>query len=947
MSPLAVDSSSSRPRSPSSPSTPIRIDRPPLKAPSPLSTASSPYQFIDESDALPSPVDSHVTSSKPSRRKSILGKRRNFTQVWNGYSSTTSLNTTITSPGDNTSRDVNTRQAGAFSNNNDNKKKGNKNHQNSTSSTETRHDNLNSEDYPSSSLLAASKRVFSKSVDDLSSFTKTSLLSSPINYSRPRKSVDERRITQIYHRPFSASPTSSNNATYGFSNMQSGFIHKRPNNGTDPAEEEELDDISTGSSTSLAHSPMPSDDSLSSSIPPSFPRNHHPTHHIFKVPKLPSLPSSKHSVSSSTSSTASTSASVSATAPPSLQKGKKEHKQKSASKHRKASSSFAQQSVQLPPSISLPGGLCIESTASILASSMEEDIPANPSSFLDFSNEIMSSVPQGSSEGRNGIEITNNIENQRKRKSMDGRSVKSDTILLTSPGLAPPFKLSPTLSSKSAPSPTLNPSPSNPSSFPLSSSPSGTSSFPKRPPLASRKSSGNARTGSTKSNATARFPSFGSPKSSPLALNGQSDNNPNNTSSAVGSRPVMPGRQRSSQIILIEGFLQRKTDHRSHIKASSWSFPFSSSSGGSIFSSSSSNTASSASATPGKSGEPQFNSLRRPSPGRSNSEANVREVDLSKGWKPFYAILRGTNLYLYKLSSDLSWQAKTCFSNYITTRSLPSTTSLSSSSTRMPSTFAPSTPCQTTSSLNEDKVKASISNSAKAAYLLPIANSTVRLVHSATRGDVFELVTEEGEVAILQTGDKAETDKWMQILSNTGTSIANKRASYLETIGKLDIGNALAEKRLQPDTIQERKSESHDRPMPGQASSVQQNNARMFGTSLEELVRREGGKIPRLAEALFKEIESRGLLEVSHFLIALSPCLHCLLIDRPHQTGIYRVPGENRVMQATKAKLNGERMHSFGCPCSTFPQLTTPFRVRSHSRRRSRFCNRSMVFGPS
>lgn len=48
-----------------------------------------------------------------------------------------------------------------------------------------------------------------------------------------------------------------------------------------------------------------------------------------------------------------------------------------------------------------------------------------------------------------------------------------------------------------------------------------------------------------------------------------------------------------------------------------------------------------------------------------------------------------------------------------------------------------------------------------------------------------------------------------------------------------------------------------------------------------------------------------------------------LLIDRPHQTGIYRVPGENRVMQATKAKLNGERMQSFGCPCSTFPQLTT------------------------
>jgi len=240
----------------------------------------------------------------------------------------------------------------------------------------------------------------------------------------------------------------------------------------------------------------------------------------------------------------------------------------------------------------------------------------------------------------------------------------------------------------------------------------------------------------------------------------------------------------------------------------------------------------------------------------------MREIDLSKGWKPFYAILRGTNLYLYKIPSDITWQAKSCFSNYTGSKSQPTplSSSSSSSSSRWLSTYTSSTPLQSTNKINEDKLKASISNHSKAAYLLPLANSKFRITTSANKGDVFELLTEEGEVAILQGASKEEADRWMKLLANTGVSIANKRASYLEAIGKLDLGDSLSQRGFnQPDTIPERNSESHDRSMligVGGSTTV-------FQIPLERLVTCKGGKIPKIAEFLFREVENRGLFEVS------------------------------------------------------------------------------------
>lgn len=208
----------------------------------------------------------------------------------------------------------------------------------------------------------------------------------------------------------------------------------------------------------------------------------------------------------------------------------------------------------------------------------------------------------------------------------------------------------------------------------------------------------------------------------------------------------------------------------------------------------------------------------------------------------------------------MNWQAKSCFSNY-TGSKIQSSGSLSSStsSSRILSTFAPSTPLQSKFDIDEDRLKASISNQSKAAYLLPVANSTLRVTSSASKGDVFELLTEEGEVAVLQAASKEEADKWRQLLSNTGVNIANKRASYLEAIGKLDLGDTLRQRGLQPDSIPERNSESHD----SLGVSGSSGSPKVFGIPLERLVAREGGKIPNIAEFLFSEVENRGLLEVS------------------------------------------------------------------------------------
>lgn len=121
---------------------------------------------------------------------------------------------------------------------------------------------------------------------------------------------------------------------------------------------------------------------------------------------------------------------------------------------------------------------------------------------------------------------------------------------------------------------------------------------------------------------------------------------------------------------------------------------------------------------------------------------------------------------------------------------------------------------------------------------------------------MFELLTEEGEVAILQTASKTEAERWMNMLSSTGLSVANKRASYLEAIGKLDLGESIGPNARQPETIPERNSESHER----HAGFL--DGTKVFGVPLETLVARDGGNIPAIAEFLFREVEARGLLEV-------------------------------------------------------------------------------------
>jgi len=112
----------------------------------------------------------------------------------------------------------------------------------------------------------------------------------------------------------------------------------------------------------------------------------------------------------------------------------------------------------------------------------------------------------------------------------------------------------------------------------------------------------------------------------------------------------------------------------------------------------------------------------------------------------------------------------------------------------------------------------------------------------------------------------------MSILASMGTSIANKRASYLggisATLGRLDTvtggGNTPALSSIHPETIHERNSESWEQAATSSQSTPKEarKDHKLFGVPLETLIEREGGKIPKIIQFLLHEVETRGLLEV-------------------------------------------------------------------------------------
>lgn len=277
--------------------------------------------------------------------------------------------------------------------------------------------------------------------------------------------------------------------------------------------------------------------------------------------------------------------------------------------------------------------------------------------------------------------------------------------------------------------------------------------------------------------------------------------------------------RRDSQIVLFEGLVKRKADYKSHKKTVSRGFPFyssvSSSSGG--------------------------KSPRSPAGQMQLAPPDAKDMDLSRGWKPYYAVLRGTKLHLYKIPLESLAAVKLAFA---------STTPPSDSNT----------PAEV------GRLQDGISQAPHSACSLSIANSKIRELPSAQRAYVFEVQTEEGEVAILQTMSASLVEKWTSVLEEVGQTIASRRASYLET---LSTAASVINEQAQPS--------SPSSPSPKRWASS--NAVAVFGTRLEDLVRREGRPLPAILERLLEAIEEHGLAE----------------------TGIYRISGENKVVLAMKA----------------------------------------------
>lgn len=379
--------------------------------------------------------------------------------------------------------------------------------------------------------------------------------------------------------------------------------------------------------------------------------------------------------------------------------------------------------IKLPPSVSLPGGLSIESTASLLS----------------------------------------NIETSKRRQTVSRISPSA-----TAQKLDAPF------------------------SFPANretSKPSSSSPRLSRPTMSKKASSGNTVT----------------------------------TRATV--RSALPVRE--SQVVLLQGLLQRKTDYRSHRRPQSRGFPFYSS-------------ASSGNRSPRTPGEPP------------NTTMLHSNVDLTRGWKAFYAVLRGTNLYLYKVPYDCSAEAKAIFQ---TSRDDVSIEQLAS------------------------KVERSLGASPALAYSIPLAHSKARALPSAKCPDLLELQTEEGEVAILQAPSDTERTGWVNTLEEVGRRIADKRASYAEPLPEVDTSNTSAS------SVPHRSDSRQPAPLVTPATAAKSLQCACFGTELEDLVRREEGSVPKVFSLLIDAIERVGLAE----------------------TGIYRVSGENRVVQAMKASFDGKR----------------------------------------
>jgi hypothetical protein len=276
------------------------------------------------------------------------------------------------------------------------------------------------------------------------------------------------------------------------------------------------------------------------------------------------------------------------------------------------------------------------------------------------------------------------------------------------------------------------------------------------------------------------------------------------SSSTLRASMAVPGKsskQRESQIVLHEGILQRQSAPTNDIrrrKTVSRSFPFYASVASAV---SSDNLSSSTSG--------------------GNREAG-------KVWTPYYAVVRGTKLWLYTLPSDLHVAAKSIFPNH--------------------ATGAIASPKAVSQTLLEEARAAILASGADAIASCVLANNFTELcLMDQENPFAFKLTSEEGAVYRLQCPSAECRDAWLKVVSEASRFIANKRASYVET--KLALPDLTGVVLARPLSV---------------ASTVEEQIASKacFGVELEALLARDKAQVPVIIEQLLGFVESKGLLEV-------------------------------------------------------------------------------------
>ena len=352
-------------------------------------------------------------------------------------------------------------------------------------------------------------------------------------------------------------------------------------------------------------------------------------------------------------------------------------------------------------------------------------------------------------------------------------------------------------------------------------------------------------------------------RGSPMATSASVPNFRIGTFNGASRSPDPAASKRDSQTIVLQGFLQRKRDYMPVSPGASGSSGKSPSSFSAPLHNGDRSPAAEKAPAAGSASQGYFPSFRLKAPGSGGSRG---EPDLSKNWKPFAAVLRGSKLYLHKVPSDIEKAAKSLFPTGLvfSADNTHSPATGTSSTTTKNSLLPQSSPSpQTLKLLNE------WTPTSKPYLVLSLSEVEVHHYDNSQRSFVFELTTEDGQRSLLQASSKDQLDSWTDNFHRAGTEIAHRRATLLAQ-------TPLAE---EPEPV------VHEaKPVATLAPSgpVNKGSTTLFGVSLWEIIQREGTPLPRFVDAVLSAVEGRGLSEV----------------------GIYRISGESKIIQSLKEALN-------------------------------------------